>query len=73
MTDWKNCGVHEYMLGTVAAFRSDRKADVLFQESGVFLAKAGAHRQASLPFSAKGTMLLRGAICPRHATGKETH
>ncbi|KAJ7933885.1 hypothetical protein B0H13DRAFT_1855740 [Mycena leptocephala] len=49
-----NIGMTLYMLGIVAAFRSDRKADVLFEESGVFLAKAGAHRQACLPFLGKG-------------------
>jgi len=49
-----NIGMTLFMLGRVAAFRNDRNADALFEESGVFLAKAGAHRQACLALLGKG-------------------
>ncbi|KAF7338448.1 hypothetical protein MVEN_02070700 [Mycena venus] len=49
-----NIGMTLFMLARIAAFNNDRRADALFEEAGVFLEKAGAHRQACLAINGKG-------------------
>jgi tetratricopeptide (TPR) repeat protein len=49
-----NIGMTLSMLARIAAFNNDRRADALFEEAGVFLEQAGAHRQACIAISGKG-------------------
>ncbi|KAJ7746518.1 hypothetical protein B0H14DRAFT_454557 [Mycena olivaceomarginata] len=49
-----NIGMTLSLLARIAAFNNDRRADALFEEAGVFLEQAGAHRQACIAISGKG-------------------
>jgi hypothetical protein len=49
-----NIGLTLFMLAKIAAFNNDRRADALFEEAGVYLEQAGAHRQACVALNGKG-------------------
>jgi tetratricopeptide (TPR) repeat protein len=49
-----NIGLTLFLLAKIAAFNNNRRADALFEEAGVFLEQAGAHRLACIAISGKG-------------------